>query len=146
MNKAFASSGDIGEKKISFTEIGSNLYAFTAEGDPNSGVIVGGVGASGPGVQGFVGRFTVVEDLTIPDGYLLGYATGGAFSPGNPVRMRQHSNASARGLRLNPGRNDYPLQDSFYDGYVGAGIANRAAAVVMFEDTGAGGVYVDPTF
>jgi len=41
MNKAFASSGDIGEKKISFTEIGSNLYAFTAEGDPNSGVIVG---------------------------------------------------------------------------------------------------------
>ena len=112
----------------------------------NSGVIVGGVGQPGAGVQGFVGRYTIVEDLTIPDGYLLGYATGGAFSPGNPVRMRQHSNASARGLRLNPGRNDYPLQDSFYDGYVGAGIANRAAAVVMFEDTGAGSAYVDPTF
>lgn len=112
----------------------------------NSGVIIGGVGAPGPGVQGFVGRFTIVEDLTIPDGYLLGYATGGAFSPSNPVRMRQHSNASARGLRLNPGRNDYPLSDSFYDGYVGAGIANRGAACVMFEDTGAGAAYVDPTF
>ncbi len=112
----------------------------------NSGVIVGGVGQPGAGVQGFIGRFTIIEDLTIPDGYLLGYATGGAFSPENPVRMRQHANASARGLRLNPGRNDYPLQDSFYDGYVGAGIANRAAAVVSFEDTGAGGAYVDPTF
>lgn len=111
-----------------------------------SGVIIGGQRASGAGVQGFVGRFAIVEDLTIPAGYLLGYATGGAFNPSNPVRMRSHSNASARGLRLNPGRNDYPLQDSFYDGYVGAGIANRGAAVVMFEDTGAGGAYADPTF
>jgi glyoxylase-like metal-dependent hydrolase (beta-lactamase superfamily II) len=29
------------EKKTSFTEIGEGLYAFTAEGDPNSGVIIG---------------------------------------------------------------------------------------------------------
>lgn len=110
------------------------------------GQIVGGSQSAGPGVQGFFGRLTIVEDLTIPSGYLLAFATGGAFSPQNPVRMRQHSNPSARGLRLNPGRNDYPLQDSFYDGYVGAGIAHRGAAVVMFEDTGAGGVYVEPTF
>lgn len=41
MAKAFASQGDLEEKKISFTEIGEGLYAFTAEGDPNSGVIVG---------------------------------------------------------------------------------------------------------
>ena len=41
MAKAFASQGDMTEKKISFTEIGKGLYAFTAEGDPNSGVIVG---------------------------------------------------------------------------------------------------------
>lgn len=110
------------------------------------GTIVGGVQSSGPGVQGYFGRLTIIEDLTIPSGYLLAYASGGAFSPQNPVRMRQHSNASARGLRLNPGRNDYPLQDSFYDGYVGAGVAHRGAAVVMFEDTGGGGVYVDPAF
>jgi glyoxylase-like metal-dependent hydrolase (beta-lactamase superfamily II) len=37
----FASTGDMAEKKISFEEIGPGLYAFTAEGDPNSGVIVG---------------------------------------------------------------------------------------------------------
>jgi glyoxylase-like metal-dependent hydrolase (beta-lactamase superfamily II) len=37
----FASTGDLADKKITFAEIGPDLYAFTAEGDPNSGVIVG---------------------------------------------------------------------------------------------------------
>ena len=41
MSKNFASTGDLAEKKITFAEIGRDLYAFTAEGDPNSGVIVG---------------------------------------------------------------------------------------------------------
>jgi len=41
MAKAFASQGDTSEKKISFTEVGKGLWAFTAEGDPNSGVIIG---------------------------------------------------------------------------------------------------------
>jgi len=41
MAKAFASQGDTSEKKITFTEVGRDLYAFTAEGDPNSGVIIG---------------------------------------------------------------------------------------------------------
>ena len=41
MAKAFASQGDMAKKKISFTEIGRDLWAFTAEGDPNSGVIIG---------------------------------------------------------------------------------------------------------
>src|SRR5262245_48772116 len=37
----FASTEDLAERKISFDQIGSGLYAYTAEGDPNSGVIVG---------------------------------------------------------------------------------------------------------
>ncbi|MEM7438224.1 MAG: MBL fold metallo-hydrolase [Pseudomonadota bacterium] len=41
MAKAFASQGDLSEKTISFTEVGKDLWAFTAEGDPNSGVIIG---------------------------------------------------------------------------------------------------------
>ena len=41
MAKAFASAGDLAPKAISFTEIGPGLYAFTAEGDPNTGVILG---------------------------------------------------------------------------------------------------------
>jgi glyoxylase-like metal-dependent hydrolase (beta-lactamase superfamily II) len=39
--KGFASSEDLGEKKVSFDQIGTGLYAYTAEGDPNSGVIIG---------------------------------------------------------------------------------------------------------
>ena len=39
--KAFASTGDFIEKEISFTEIGPDLFAYTAQGDPNTGVIVG---------------------------------------------------------------------------------------------------------
>jgi glyoxylase-like metal-dependent hydrolase (beta-lactamase superfamily II) len=41
MTKTFASQGDLSEKTTSFTEIGPGLWAFTAEGDPNSGVIIG---------------------------------------------------------------------------------------------------------
>ena len=39
--KKFASQNDLDEKKISFEEIGKDLFAFTAEGDPNSGIIIG---------------------------------------------------------------------------------------------------------
>lgn len=38
---SFASTGDMAEKKISFSELGEGLFAYTAEGDPNTGVIVG---------------------------------------------------------------------------------------------------------
>lgn len=41
MAKTFASQGDLTEKTTRFNEIGDGLYAFTAEGDPNSGVIIG---------------------------------------------------------------------------------------------------------
>jgi glyoxylase-like metal-dependent hydrolase (beta-lactamase superfamily II) len=38
---AFASTEDLDEKKASFDQIGTGLYAYTAEGDPNTGIIVG---------------------------------------------------------------------------------------------------------
>jgi glyoxylase-like metal-dependent hydrolase (beta-lactamase superfamily II) len=41
MSKQFASVADTAAKTISFTKIGRDLYAFTAEGDPNTGIIVG---------------------------------------------------------------------------------------------------------
>src|SRR6478752_2538757 len=41
MSTDFASSADLADKTITFDAIGPDLYAFTAEGDPNSGVIVG---------------------------------------------------------------------------------------------------------
>lgn len=41
MSKAFASQADMDEKVETFEEIGPGIYCLTAEGDPNSGVIVG---------------------------------------------------------------------------------------------------------
>ncbi len=39
--KAFASQADLEEKQVTFDELGEGLYAYTAEGDPNTGIIVG---------------------------------------------------------------------------------------------------------
>ena len=39
--RAFASTADLGPKTVSFDRLGEGLYAYTAEGDPNSGIIVG---------------------------------------------------------------------------------------------------------
>ncbi len=39
--KAFASQADLKPKKISFPRLSRSCWAFTTEGDPNSGVIVG---------------------------------------------------------------------------------------------------------
>lgn len=39
--KKFASQADLEEKKTSFIKLSDNAYAYTAEGDPNSGVIIG---------------------------------------------------------------------------------------------------------
>lgn len=41
MSQTFASQNDLAEKKVTFSEIGHGVWAFTAEGDPNSGVIIG---------------------------------------------------------------------------------------------------------
>ncbi|HET7525079.1 MAG TPA: MBL fold metallo-hydrolase [Burkholderiaceae bacterium] len=41
MTKAFASQADLAEKKVTFSKLSDNAYAYTAEGDPNTGVIVG---------------------------------------------------------------------------------------------------------
>ena len=41
MAKAFASQADLADKKTTFDKLGEGLYCLTAEGDPNSGVIVG---------------------------------------------------------------------------------------------------------
>jgi len=41
MSKQFASVADLEEKKLSFSQLSDHCYAFTAEGDPNTGVIIG---------------------------------------------------------------------------------------------------------
>ena len=39
--KKFASHADVEEKKVSFDKLSDHAYAYTAEGDPNTGIVVG---------------------------------------------------------------------------------------------------------
>ena len=39
--KKFASQADLDEKKVSFDQLSDHAYAYTAEGDPNTGIVVG---------------------------------------------------------------------------------------------------------
>ena len=39
--KTFASQADLDVKKVSFDKLSDNAYAYTAEGDPNTGIIIG---------------------------------------------------------------------------------------------------------
>ena len=39
--KAFASQGDLTDKTLTFEQLSAHCWAYTAEGDPNSGVIIG---------------------------------------------------------------------------------------------------------
>jgi len=41
MSKAFASQADLEEKTVSFSKLSEHAYAYTAEGDPNSGIVIG---------------------------------------------------------------------------------------------------------
>ncbi len=39
--KAFASQADLQEKQVSFTQLSAHAWAYTAEGDPNTGIVIG---------------------------------------------------------------------------------------------------------
>jgi glyoxylase-like metal-dependent hydrolase (beta-lactamase superfamily II) len=74
--KSFASTADTDEKKVSFDQIGAGLYAYMAEGDPNSGVVVGDDGVMVIDAQGtpaaaadLIARVAKVTDRPIK--YLL---------------------------------------------------------------------------
>ena len=41
MGKKFASQSDLEEKQVTFSQLSENSYAYTAEGDPNTAVVVG---------------------------------------------------------------------------------------------------------
>ena len=41
MEKKFASQADLEEKQVSFDRLSDHAYAYTAEGDPNTGIVIG---------------------------------------------------------------------------------------------------------
>jgi glyoxylase-like metal-dependent hydrolase (beta-lactamase superfamily II) len=40
-SKAFASQADLEEKKVTFEQLSEHAWAYTAEGDPNTGIVIG---------------------------------------------------------------------------------------------------------
>ncbi|AGW94184.1 MULTISPECIES: MBL fold metallo-hydrolase [Cupriavidus] len=72
MSKAFASQADLEEKQITFTQLSENAWAYTAEGDPNSGVIIGDDGvlivdttATPAMAQDLIARIRTITDKPI---------------------------------------------------------------------------------
>lgn len=70
--KKFASHADVEEKQISWEKLSDNAYAYTAEGDPNTGVIIGDDGvmivdatATPVAAQGVIAKIREVTDLPI---------------------------------------------------------------------------------
>ncbi|MGH8235457.1 MAG: MBL fold metallo-hydrolase [Steroidobacteraceae bacterium] len=41
MSKAFASQADLADKVVSFDRLSEHAFAYTAQGDPNSGIVIG---------------------------------------------------------------------------------------------------------
>ncbi|MEO5764024.1 MAG: MBL fold metallo-hydrolase [Casimicrobiaceae bacterium] len=41
MDKKFASQADVEQKTVSFDKLSDHAYAYTAEGDPNTGIVIG---------------------------------------------------------------------------------------------------------
>ena len=94
-------------------------------------------------VIGAYGEATIVEEDHIPEGYMVGFATGGPDAALNPIGIREHANPQLRGLRLVKGRDaDYPLQEAIYQRGFGTGIRYRGAGVVM--QIKASGSYAPP--
>jgi len=71
-DRKFASQADLEEKKVSFDKLSEHAYAYTAEGDPNTGVVIGDdavmvIDAQATPVmaQDVVGRIRAVTDKPI---------------------------------------------------------------------------------
>jgi hypothetical protein len=93
---------------------------------------------AGLNVVGTYGPYLIVETNQVPSGYLVGFATAGRSATLNLIGIREHPEASLRGVVLRPGNNqNYPLIDSFFIRGMGAGVAQRGAAAVMQVTAGA---------
>ncbi|MBF6987884.1 MULTISPECIES: MBL fold metallo-hydrolase [unclassified Cupriavidus] len=72
MSKAFASQADLEAKQVTFTQLSENAWAYTAEGDPNSGVVIGDDGvlivdttATPAMAQDLIARIRTITDKPI---------------------------------------------------------------------------------
>ena len=102
---------------------------------PSTVTLFGGQPSSrfaGFDVVGAYGPYLLLQDGNIPVGYLFAFATQGNATSTNLIGIRQHVNASLRGLLLRGGdRNDYPIINSTYVHGLGTGIRQRGSGAIM---------------
>lgn len=119
-----------------------SLYDFIPSGGQNLAIqlppgftLVGGLPANtfaGMDVLGSWGNYLIVTDAQIPTGYMTAVATRGQSTTTNVVGVREHANASLRGVILKPGNNNnYPLIDSMFIRGLGTAVGPRGAAAIM---------------
>lgn len=119
---------------------GARYDFIPAQGQPglilNRETVLGqqpvGANFRGLNVIGSYGPLLIIEEDYVPPAYVVALVSGGDANIQNPIGLREHSNASLRGLRLVKGReNDYPLIDSYYVRGFGTGVRQRGAGMVM---------------
>jgi glyoxylase-like metal-dependent hydrolase (beta-lactamase superfamily II) len=110
---AFASIEDTAEKKASFDQIGPGLYAYTAEGDPNSGVIVGDDGVMVIDAQPtpamaneLIARVAKVTDKPIKHVLLTHYHAARTLGASAYAHAEILASDSTRGLITERGKQD----------------------------------------
>lgn len=95
-------------------------------------------------VVGMYGNYLIVQDNNIPAGYIFAFATQGSQQGANLIGIREHAQASMRGLILKGGdRNQYPIINSTYVHGFGTGVRTRGAGAIMQITTS--GTYTIPT-
>lgn len=114
MTPQFASKGDLDDKTISFTQLSEHAYAYTTEGDPNTGVVIGDESvlvidtqATPKMAQDVIEKIRTVTDKPIETVVLSHYHAvrvlgASAFQPKNIVCSRY-----TRDLIVERGEQDY---------------------------------------
>jgi glyoxylase-like metal-dependent hydrolase (beta-lactamase superfamily II) len=104
MSKHFASQGDLEDKEVAFEKLSDNAYAYTAEGDPNTGVIIGDEAvmvvdtqATPVMAQDVIRRIREVTDKPIKY-ILLSHYHAVACSAPRPMGLRKSSPAAIPGI------------------------------------------------
>lgn len=81
-------------------------------------------------VKGAYGELLVIEDSRVPAGYLVGLTSGGENVGTAPIMLREHPRLT--GLQIIPGPNsNYPLVESYFAHFIGTGVRQRGAGLVM---------------
>jgi glyoxylase-like metal-dependent hydrolase (beta-lactamase superfamily II) len=113
MAKAFASTEDLDDKKVSFDQLGPGLYAYTAEGDPNSGVVIGDDAVMvidaqpTPAIAGdLIARIAKVTDKPVKYVLLTHYHAAGVFGAAAFKGAEILASDATRGLIAERGQQD----------------------------------------